>query len=265
MAIVPKASPELRCLLAQALAGQTCALTDFLTRHSKLPGSRMNTGLVAQFAGLVAEIVTRTAPPPPVELLEILLDGWANLSVEVAPVNQPAEILPCCAVLSYGYVAVARPEWWQDEVSKLYRAAADPRWRVREMVATALQQMLKADGQRSLQTLDGWLKASDPLVIRAVVAAIAEPPLLKTAALGEAALRLQQQGLAFYLTTALPARKATGFKVLRLTLGYSLSVVVAAAPAPGLTWLRELAGTSDPDLQWILSENWKKNRLKKYV
>ena len=123
--------------------------------------------------------MTPPGPNFPVERLEELLDGWANLDLASAPVNHPREFLPTCAVLSYGQVGVVRPEWWDDEIAKLRRAASSPSWRTREIVAWAIQKLLAADWPRVVAVLEDWLLSDDPLLIRAVVAAVAEPSLLK--------------------------------------------------------------------------------------
>ncbi len=146
-------------------------LEGYMTEHSALPGPRMNTALVGAFADVIGRLVTQPAMPP-VERLEALLDGWAALSLAGAPANDPREILPSTAVLTYGQVAVARQGWWEDEVAKLRRAALHPCWRVREMVAAALQRMLAANWKRTYQVLTNWLLDDDPLVIRASAAAI---------------------------------------------------------------------------------------------
>ena len=62
----------------------------------------------------------------------------AALSAEEAPTNDPREILPAAAVMSYGQAAVSRPDWWADELAKIHKAASDPRWRVRELGAFAM-------------------------------------------------------------------------------------------------------------------------------
>ena len=238
-------------------------LEQFLVQNSNLPGPRMNLALVAAFAEIIGQIVT--TPTPPVEKLEALLDSWAALSLESAPINQPREILPAVAVMSYGYVAVARPDWWEDEVGKLQQAASNPRWRVREIVATALQRMLKADWVRSYKVLVSWLETDDPLVVRAVVAAIAEPPLLTDELRGAAALAIQVEALKWFEKIPAKRRREENIQVLRKALGYTLSVAIAASPEPGMKYLNELAGLPDQDIQWIVRENLKKNRLTRFL
>src|SRR5947208_547535 len=129
---------DLRRLIPAALeASDSGPLEAYLAEQSHLPGPRMNLALVAAFAEVVGAIVAQ--PDPPVARLAPLLDQWAGLPLEAAPVDDPREIWPAAAVLSYGQVAVARPDWWGDEITKLHQAAHNPRWRTREMVAAALQ------------------------------------------------------------------------------------------------------------------------------
>ena len=256
------AYPDLPRLIRAALEEGEVArveLEQYLTERSKLPGPRMDTALVKAFAEYIGELVQQ--PDLAVERLEKLLDGWAALSLEDAPVNQPREILPAVAVRCYGQVAVARPDWWEDEVAKLMQAATSPRWRTREIVATALQHMLAADWERTCALLQSWLLMEQALVIRAAAAAIAEPPLLKSVAQGEQALAIQKAAVAWLEAVPPVQRQDEAIKILRQTLGYTLSVAVAAAPKPGFALLEKLAASEDKDVQWILRENLKKKRL----
>src|SRR6266700_3757798 len=214
-------------------------LEGYMTEHSALPGPRMNTALVGAFADVIGRLVTQPAMPP-VERLEALLDGWAALSLAGAPANDPREILPSTAVLTYGQVAVARQGWWEDEVAKLRRAALHPCWRVREMVAAALQRMLAANWKRTYQVLTNWLLDDDPLFIQARAV--------------EWLARLPQE-----------RRREEAVSVLRKALGYTLSVAIAATPEAGLALLVQLSASADKDIQWIVRENLKKQRLKPYL
>lgn len=251
---------DLRPLLAHALVGgDATPLAQYLAEWSGLPGARMNLALVGAFADAVGEIVTQ--PHPPVERLEALLDGWAALPLEAAPVNDAREIWPGAAVLAYGQVAVRRPDWWGDEIGKLHRAAADARWRVRELVATAVQRMLAADWPRTVAALQTWLTEADPLVIRAAAAAVAEPPLLRDAARGAGALAIQADAVAWLARVPAEERRGEAMRTLRQALGYTVSVAVAAAPDAGFALLEQLAASPDPDIQWVVRENLKKARL----
>jgi hypothetical protein len=255
---------ELRDLLRQALeSNDQGPLENFLAANSNLPGARMNLKLVEAFAGIIGELVRPPGPAFPVERLEALLDGWAALDLAAAPVNHPREILPACAVRAYGEVAVIRPDWWEDEAAKLRRAATSPRWRTREIVAMSLQKILAADWDRAINTLDEWLDSDDPLVVRAVVGAVAEPPLLKDPRRAADALAFQIKAVDWFGKLPLGRRKQAEGRTLRQALGFTVSLAVAAAPAEGWPWLTGLAASTDPDLNWIARENLKKDRLKK--
>jgi hypothetical protein len=253
---------DLRKLIAAALKkkGSADALEKYLTENSGLPGPRMNLSLVGAFADGIGEIICEEEPP--VEAIEKLLDGWAALSPEEAPVDEPREILPACAVMSYGQAAVSRPEWWQDEIDKLLKAAADPRWRMHEMVAAALQRMLAADWDRACESLYAWLHDDNPLVVRAAVAAVAEPDLLTDDVRGMNALSIQALAAGGLLRLPAEKRREDDVRTLRQALGYTLSVAVTAAPDAGFTLLERLAASDDKDARWIVRENLKKARLK---
>jgi hypothetical protein len=167
--------------------------------------------------------------------------------------------------MSYGQVAVARPDWWEDEVAKLHRAASNPRWRMREIVATALQAMLKADWQRAYAVIGEWAKEDDPLVLRAAAAAIAEPPLLISQERGEQAVAIQQKAVEGLAKVPPDRRRAEEVQALRKGLGYTLSVATAAAPDSGFALLEKLANSEDKDLRWVARENLKKNRLQPWA
>ncbi len=254
---------ELRALLAAALqdgsAAAQKALEKFMTAHSNLPGPRANLSLLEQFAVLVGEVVA--GPKPPTARLEKLLDGWAAIPEEAAPANDPKVIMPSAAVLAYGQVAALRPEWWEDEIGKLRKAAADPRWRVREMAATALQKMLDANWARTLEALNGWLASDNPLVMRAAVAAVAEPPLLTDNRRGIQALAVQSQALGWLIRLPVGRRREEDIRTLRQALGYAVSVCVVATPEHGFPFLEKAATSQDADVRWVVRENLKKARL----
>jgi hypothetical protein len=253
---------ELPRLLDNALqSGIGARLEHYLTSHSGLPGPRMNLALANAFAGQIAALVCTDQPP--VEAVESLLDGWAAMNTHEANTSDPRVILPCSAVLSYGYVGAARPDWWDDEIAKLHRAASDSRWRVREMVAAALQQMLAADWSRTLIRLYRWLADSPtPLIARAAAAAVAEPALLTDVDRGTDAVAIQEAAVTLLEELSSETRRSEDGRTLRKALGFTISVSTAAAPEAGFALLRRFAASTDPDLHWIVRENVKKSRLK---
>jgi hypothetical protein len=238
-------------------------LEHYLASRSTLPSPSMNLALVRGFAYGVGEIVAQSNPP--VVALAKLLDGWAALSVESTPTNDPREILVSAAALSYGQVAVKRSEWWDDEIAKLHQLAADKRWRVRDHVAQALQLMLEADWSRTHVTLMDWVVCEDaPLVLRAAAAAVAEPTLLTDESRKDDALGVQAQAIMQFVEFPAERRKDDDTRALRQALGYTLSVVTAAYPVEGFQLLERLAALPDEDVAWIVRENIHKKRLGKW-
>lgn len=198
-------------------------LVETLRRNSGLPGPRANLGLAEQFADL----------------------GDLPLARELAASDD--EYLAMC-----GVVALVDP-------AELLPHATDERWRVREMVARSLQRLAKTDGDRFRTTVAEWAGSSDPLVQRAAVAAVCEPPLLKDPPNAALALETCEVVTAAFLRRS--DRRTDAERVLRKALGYGWSVAVAALPHPGLDRFAALEKVDDPDAKWIVAENRKKARL----
>ena len=132
--------------------------------------------------------------------------------------------------------------------------AVDDNWRIREAVAIGLQRLAKDRPDRMADIAREWAGGS-PIEARAAVAAVAEPPLLKTPAAVEAALDV--------LDAATRKVVESRDRVLRQALGYAWSVVVAADPARGLPRFERLAAVNDEDVHWIVRENRSKSRMQK--
>jgi len=250
---------ELDSLLQTALKGEARLLENYLIKNSNLPGPRMNLALAAALADTIGKFVMQ--PMLNVERLETMLDGWA---ADDADTDQPRVILPCAAMLAYGQVAASRPEWWSDEIAKLHRAAADSRWRVREMVSTALQRMLAADWSRTIAALSDWLKSDNPLIVRAAAAGVAEPPLLIDIQRGADALKVQATAVDWFAALPQSRRDEDDIRKLRKTLGFSVSVAVTAVPDAGFELLLKMAHSDNEDLRRIVRENLKKSRLQRF-
>ena len=212
----------------------------YLLAESGLPGPRGNLELAAAFAG------EATSP---------LIWRYAALLPEAAPGSTAREFLAFCGVLGLGRFLVAENE----KAARLLRArASDPRWRVREAVAMALQTLGDADMTRLQKLADDWASGTF-FEQRAAVAALCEPRLLRKKSDAQATLKILDR-----ITTALqraPERGEEGFRVLRKALGYGWSVAVAASPVEGKRRMEAWLQAEEPDVRWIMSENLKKNRL----
>jgi len=111
------------------------------------------------------------------------------------------------------------------------------------------------------EIVEQWMQNGDWLVLRAVAAGLAHPPILKDP--GAALYAVETAGALVKAFSRADAkeRKAESFRVLRQGLGYSLSVFAAASPGAGFALLRTCAAVRDPDLRWVVRENLKKKRL----
>jgi hypothetical protein len=212
----------------------------YLVEHSNLPGPRAN----LELADAAASIATR-------EQVAHLLSYAPYTAGE-----QPAEeFLPVCGTIALGY-GLTRGE--QTVVPLLHQLANDPRWRVRESVAIALQ--IYGD-----TNLDGMVQIVHELARgsvyqqRAAAAAICEPRLLVKAQYAREALAILQEITQSILTRK--DRKSDEFKTLCKGLAYCWSVAVAALPTEGKPFFTAWVETTDPDIRWIMRENLKKNRL----
>jgi hypothetical protein len=193
---------------------------------------------------------------------EALFHRWASLGPDQAPENSPDGFLVVCGVIGLGWIASgpATRAVDQDRLSGLRRYAADPRWRVREAVAMALQYVGDADMDVLLSEMERWGNGS-PLEQRAVAAALCEPRLLHDPAHVRRTLAILDA-----ITAAIPSqpdRRSDAFKTLRQGLGYCWSVAVAALPAEGKPLMDKWLAHADPDVRWIMRENLKKTRLER--
>jgi hypothetical protein len=235
----------------------------YLLAHSNLPGPRGNLELAAVVADLGTEAQFRR---------------WASLGPDVAPENTPGCFLAFCGVVGLGTI-MARGTGRGEVPSPglpfhdaggatlggatpplrtLRALASDPRWRIREAVAMALQRWGDADMDALLAAMTHWA-ASNPLEQRAAAAALCEPRLLRQPEHAAAGLRILDE-----ITASIPQatdRKSDAFKALRQGMGYCWSVAVAVLPAEGKPLMEKWLASADPDIRWIMRENLKKNRL----
>ena len=218
---------------------------DFLLKNSNLPSPRSNLEL------LVAAVEVGTKD----KFLKFL--AW---NVEIAPVNHPGEFLCTIGVTGLGKLISDRDE--EDKwVLNLKAYSADPRWRVREGVAMALQYIGKRDMNFLLDLIQTWT-SSDMFVQRALVAGLCEPVLLK-----KPEHALQVIDILHKITVDIKShtsdRKTEAFRVLKKALSYGWSVAIIFSPTKGREYFEELMTDPDIDVRGILKGNLGKNRLKK--
>jgi len=212
----------------------------YLLAESGLPGPRGNLELLQAVAD---------------EGDAALFQRYLSFDPDQAPANSPHVFLAMCGVVGLGRLLA---EGQTDTLETLRRYASDPRWRIREAVAMALQRLGDHDMGALLRSTKEWSKGG-PLEQRAAAAAVCEPRLLREARYARRVLRLLDR-----ITTSVSRvsdRKSGDFKVLRQALGYCWSVAVAALPADGKRMMAQWFSSHDRDVIWIMKENLKKDRL----
>jgi hypothetical protein len=203
----------------------------YLKKNSGLPGPRAN-------LELVAAVVEEGDP-----------DRLWKLSAS------KDEYLALCGTAGLGRVALLEPD---AVMAWLRELASDPRWRVREGVAIALQRIGRENMQMLLAEMKAWMHG-DAYVRRAVVAGLCEPAMLKVNAETVRVLEILDA-----ITTSVAAadeRSDDGFRALRQALGYGWSVAAAAAPENAKPYIEKWLASSDKDVAWIMKSNLSKARM----
>jgi len=212
----------------------------YLLQESGLPGPRGN----LELAQVVADEGERAQ-----------FEHFLTYTPQVAPTNDPHEFLAFCGVVGLGRLLAEGDESILDQLRPF---ANDPRWRLREGVAMALQRLGKQDMHRLLDAMQTW-SAGNWLEKRAAAAALAEPVLLHNEKETLEVLQILDR-----ITKSMENfgdAKNEKFKILQQGMSYCWSVVVAAAPEQGKQLMEKWLACPDRVIQRIMQENLKKNRL----
>lgn len=214
----------------------------YLLKQSGLPGPRANLELV----GVVAEMGS-----------EAQFKHWLTFDAKRAPSNSRDEYLALCGTVGLGKLVV---EGKRKYLKPLRACASDPRWRVREGVAMALQRWGDADIKALTAEMETW-REGNLYEQRAIAAALCEPRLLKDPAVVKPVLKLLD-GITRDLSKV-QERKAPDYVALQKGLSYAWSVAVAASPEAGKRAMEKWFASSDPGVRAIMRENLKKDRLRR--
>ncbi len=212
----------------------------FLLEHSGLPGPRGN----IELGQAVADVGTRKQ-----------FERFLTWTPDRAPVGSREEFLAFCGAVGLGRLAA---EGDRDVLVTLRALASDPRWRVREAVAMALQRLGAVDMRALIQECRRWSRGND-YERRAAAAALCEPALLHDERDVIDVLKILDR-----ITDALARardRRSDGFQALRKGLAYCWSVAVAAAPEAGRPFMERWMRSDDPDVRWVMKQNLAKKRL----
>jgi len=214
----------------------------YLMQESCLPGPRANLELI-QAAAEVGDEQT---------FLHLL-----SFTPDKAPANTPREFLALCGTVGLGRLISNGDTKYLECLRKL---ASDPRWRVRECVAMALQIYGDNHMEALIEEMEIWAEGNC-YEKRAAVATLCEPRLLKQEEQVFKVLDILDR-----ITCAIkdmPDRKDESFIALKKGMAYAWSVAVAAFPEEGKKRFEKWVDCDDKDINWIMKENLKKDRLRR--
>jgi len=241
------------------------ALEDYLLDHCALPGPRSNLEMIAAFADEVAAL--SRAPDVSLRASYVALEWllW-QLMHRYPPesfghdADSPLQIPQVVGAVAWGEWAACF-QHIEAGVATLLALASSPLWRVREAAAMGLQRMLERAWEGTLRRMMRCVPEADAWQWRALVAGVAEPALLRAPGHAQAALDLHYPAMAYLRDLSAEAKRGEAARVLRQALGYTVSVVTAAAPEAGFAQMHAWAAWGDRDVAWVLRENLKKKRL----
>lgn len=211
-----------------------------LLKNSRLPGPRGNLELLYSFSKIA------TAK----EISECLSYCHDDLH------NSPEEFVVMCGIVGF---CLGNKNSIKKTLSAVKKYASHSSWRIREAVAIGIQEITENNSQEILKNLKVWMDGND-LEKRAIVAALCEPKLLKERSFILELLEiLKQITLSF---TKIDGKLSANQNTLRKTLGYGWSVAIVSLPKEGKVSFEKLAKNKNKQIQWIVKENLKKNRLK---
>ena len=214
----------------------------YLLKESGLPGPRGNLELAQAFADLGDEEKIKE---------------YLAIKIEEAPGNSAKVFLTFCAVVGLGTLINKGKLQY---LKQLRQFASDPRWRIREAVAMALQRIGDTNIDFLLQEMEEWSKGN-LFEKRAAIAALCEPRLLTSDKVVGSVLKILDQVTTSF--ASLQDRSSEDFEVLKKGLAYCWSIAVAAYPEQGKKLIEKWVKTKDKDVSWVIKQNLKKNRLSK--
>jgi len=214
----------------------------YLLKESGLPGPRANLELV----GAASEMSS-----------EAQIQHWLTFDATRAPANSQTEYLAVCGTVGLGkWIAAGKSKY----LKTLRACASDPRWRIREGVAMALQRWGDEDFGAVIDQVATW-RDGNLFEQRAIAAALCEPRLLRDPSQVKRVLKLLDGITRDFSKNK--NRKSDEFIVLKKGLSYCWSVAVAASPDAGKRAMEKWLVSEDPDVHAVMRENLKKDRLKR--
>lgn len=230
----------------------------FLFEHSNLPGPRANLTLVYDFANYFKQHNINNG------LLNMLI-SWCNINIEEAPVNDVKEYLPLVGIVSLGANYPYANESIRESILNQIRLAMNSeRWRTREGSAMALQEIAEHDFTPVKELIVSILDDANLLEKRAIIAALAHPPILKdNREITEFCLKVSSKILDDIINMDNALFGSEDYKVLAKGLKYALSVFVAYLPKKGFEFFEIYVDKQNSEINKIIKTNLTKARIAK--
>jgi hypothetical protein len=218
-------------------------------RESRLPGPRAN----LEFLYDVCDHMLRAD----VTSWSDVLAGWLQTPIIDAPVNSAAEFPVACAAAGTACLLRADDTANGPLVQCLTEAAHSERWRTREALLIGMQRRGYDLGAVVLEILGDWATTRDPFLERAVVATLADPPLLKLPGMLELAFTTTEHALDRLQSLPAALRKTEGNRILEKALSFAISVYVAADPDRGFQRMERWLAQADRETRkLIIRSRW---------
>lgn len=229
-------------------------IESILITNCGIPGKRANLELAYAFADCFEESQE--------DKIWEAIQRWLGTCQLDALSDDPSEFLPFCALQAMGTFYIKADDDKRNQIMKDYKSFAnDARWRIREAVAMGLQRIGEKDWSIIESELIKWMKECSYLEQRAIIAALAHPPILTDKRNVKFCLDTTEAILNKVHISDIKIRKSEDFRVLKKGLEYAISVFVEKLPEEGFSLLERWAAKEDKDINRIIKVNLGKKRL----
>ena len=213
-------------------------LEKYLIENCNLPGTRTNLELIFAFAEVFRK--------------KQILKKWLLITANIADANNPQSFLPMCALVCFGKLYVETSD--EEILGYLKKFSNDSRWRIRECVAFAFQIIGEKNFRELEHIFTDWFPAANNLEKRAMLVALAHPPLLNK----------ESAAHAIDITDRILSQFDEGpdIDILKKSLEFVISVYTVANPVLGFRLLEKWIGKGK-SFNSIIKSNLNKNRLVK--
>ena len=227
--------------------GDTNQLTEYLKEHSNLPGPRTNLTLAFKTSELLTKSWTQNR-----KFVQQCFNEWTSTEDEYLLLTRN---------MTLGYILSKHDE--PAFIKVLYRENFNPMWRRREAVTLGLQKTLVERPGFTLQLLRDWADERNWLLRRNVLMVLAHPQALKVNSdVREELRRVIHEAMDAVRDAEPEERRSDGFKLLKKSLGFILSVA-AGYDDRVIDDMQRWASTGNRYLKSIVKQNLKKKRLQR--